>query len=178
MLSLLNQNIPLTNAEPCPVPDFSLPPVTTIPKWKEWLEGTSRPPGRSLEERARWHDRRCDINRRLAVHQERGGQARSADAFLEEGQPMVLRHEGARGRRCQQRACAHRGRDERQRARCEGGSGSCCRPPCAYRSSITTFWPSMKPRSCRPCRNASMRGGAGREAPGHRMPIRGMLPSC
>jgi hypothetical protein len=28
------------------------------------------------------------------------------------------------------------------------------------------------------CRNASMRGGAGREAPGHRMPIRGMLPSC
>ena len=31
-----------------------------------------------------------------------------------------LRHEGARGRRCQQRACAHRGRDERQRARCEG----------------------------------------------------------
>jgi len=46
---------------------------------------------------ARWHDRRCDINRRLAVHQERGGQARSADAFLEEGQSMVLRHEGARG---------------------------------------------------------------------------------
>ena len=38
--------------------------------------------------------RRCDINRRLAVHQERGGQARSADAFLEEGQSMVLRHEG------------------------------------------------------------------------------------
>ena len=29
-------------------------------------------------------------------------------------------HEGARGRRCQQQACAHRGRDERQRARCEG----------------------------------------------------------
>ena len=69
---------------------------------------------------ARWHDRRCDINRRLAVHQERGGQARSADAFLEEGQSMVLRHEGARWRRCQQRSCAHRGRDERQRARCEG----------------------------------------------------------
>src|SRR3954462_7435376 len=69
---------------------------------------------------ARWHDRRCDINRRLAVHQERGEQARSADAFLEEGQSMVLRHEGARGRRCRQRACAHRGRDERQRARCEG----------------------------------------------------------
>ena len=68
---------------------------------------------------ARWHDRRCDINRRLAVHQERGGQARSADAFLEEGQLMVLRHEGARGRRCHQRACAHRRRDERQRARCE-----------------------------------------------------------
>ena len=49
---------------------------------------------------ARWHDRRCDINRRLAVHQERGGQARSADAFLEEGPSMVLRHEGARWRRC------------------------------------------------------------------------------
>ena len=48
------------------------------------------------------------------------GKRRSADAFLEEGQLMVLRHEGARGRRCQQRACAHRGRDERQRARCEG----------------------------------------------------------
>jgi IS5 family transposase len=60
-------------------------------------------------------NRRCDINRRLAVHQERGGQARSADAFLEEAQSTVLRHEGARGRRCQQRACAHRGRDERQR---------------------------------------------------------------
>src|ERR1700704_3862991 len=69
---------------------------------------------------ARWHDRQWDINRRLAVQQERGGQARSADAFLEEGQSMVLRHEGARGRRCQQRACAQRGRDERQRARCEG----------------------------------------------------------
>src|SRR6185369_15377192 len=68
---------------------------------------------------ARWHDRRCDINRRLAVHQERGGQARSADAFLEEGQSMVLRHEGARERRCHQRACAYRRRDERQRARCE-----------------------------------------------------------
>ena len=27
---------------------------------------------------------------------------------------------GARWRRCQQRACAHRGRDERQRSRCEG----------------------------------------------------------
>src|SRR5258708_14537793 len=46
---------------------------------------------------ARWHNRRCDINRRLAVRQERGGQARSADPFLEEGQSMVLRHEGARG---------------------------------------------------------------------------------
>src|SRR3954471_3411541 len=69
---------------------------------------------------ARWHDRRCDINRCLAVHQERGGQARSADAFFEEGQSMVLRHEGARWRRCQQRACAHRGGDERQRSRCEG----------------------------------------------------------
>jgi hypothetical protein len=32
----------------------------------------------------------------------------AADAFLEGGQ--------GRGRRCQQRACAHRGRDERQRA--------------------------------------------------------------
>ena len=47
------------------------------------------------------------------------GKRDSADAFLEEGQSMVLRHEGARGRRCHQRACAHRRRDERQRARCE-----------------------------------------------------------
>src|SRR3954469_17887910 len=31
-----------------------------------------------------------------------------------------LRHEGARWRRCQQRARAHRGGDERQRSRCEG----------------------------------------------------------
>src|SRR4051812_13164005 len=46
--------------------------------------------------------------------------ASPADAFFEEGQSMVLRHEGARWRRCQQRACAHRGGDERQRSRCEG----------------------------------------------------------
>lgn len=36
------------------------------------------------------------------------------------GNQWYFGHEGARGRRCQQRACAHRGRDERQRARCEG----------------------------------------------------------
>src|SRR5215213_4959447 len=34
--------------------------------------------------------------------------------------PQTLRHEGARWRRCQQRARAHRGGDERQRSRCEG----------------------------------------------------------
>src|SRR6185369_11987230 len=32
--------------------------------------------------------------------QERGGPARSRDAFVEEGQPVVFRHEGARRRRC------------------------------------------------------------------------------
>ena len=34
-------------------------------------------------------------DRRLAIHQKRGWQARSRDALLEEGQSMVLRHEGA-----------------------------------------------------------------------------------
>jgi hypothetical protein len=38
---------------------------------------------------ARWHDRRCDINRRLAVHQERGGQARPADAKTQAGYARI-----------------------------------------------------------------------------------------
>ena len=38
---------------------------------------------------------RCHSDRRSAFHQEPGGQARSGDDADEEGQPMVLRHEGA-----------------------------------------------------------------------------------
>ena len=39
------------------------------------------------------------------------------DALLEEGEPMVLRHEGAHRCGCPQRACAHGRRDQRQCAR-------------------------------------------------------------
>ena len=43
---------------------------------------------------------------------------------LEEGQPVVFRHEGAHRRRCGERACAHGGRDDGQGARRQGDGPS------------------------------------------------------
>ena len=69
---------------------------------------------------ARRHDRGRDADRGLAVDEEPAGQARSRDAFLQEGEPVVLRHEGARRRGCEERAGAHRGCDDGQRPRRQG----------------------------------------------------------
>ena len=78
-------------------------------------EGSVRSGGRSSGSArhvaSRRHDRGCDPDRRLALHQERGGPARSRDALLEEGQSVVLRHEGTYRRRYAQRSRAHGGRD-------------------------------------------------------------------
>ena len=62
------------------------------------------------------HHCRRDADRGIAVDEERGAKARSGDALVEEGQPVVLWHEGTYRRRCEERARAHGGRDHGQRA--------------------------------------------------------------
>src|SRR6478736_4564642 len=66
---------------------------------------------------AAWrHHRRCDADRGIPVDEERSAKARSRDALIEEGQPVVLWHEGTHRRRCQERARTYGGRDHGQRA--------------------------------------------------------------
>ena len=43
----------------------------------------------------------------------KGAEARSGDVIVEEGKPVVFRHEGAHRRRCQKRSGAHSGRHDR-----------------------------------------------------------------
>ena len=54
----------------------------------------------------------------------KAAEARSRDVVVEEGQPVVLRHEGARRRRCGERSGAHRRRDDRQGSRRQGDAPS------------------------------------------------------
>ena len=57
---------------------------------------------------AAWrHHRRCDADRGITVYEERGAKARSGDALIQEGQPVVLWHEGTHRGRCEERPCAH-----------------------------------------------------------------------
>ena len=58
---------------------------------------------------------RRDADRGITIDEERGAKARSRDALIEEGQPVVLWHEGTHRRRCQERARTYRGRDHGQR---------------------------------------------------------------
>jgi IS5 family transposase len=44
--------------------------------------------------------RRRDADRGITIDEERGAKARSRDALIEEGQPVVLWHEGTHRRRC------------------------------------------------------------------------------
>ena len=49
---------------------------------------------------ARRHDRGRDADRGLAFDEERSAEARSRDDVVEEGKPVVFRHEGTHRRRC------------------------------------------------------------------------------
>ena len=101
--------------------DPQLPsPAGTARSDESRVRGRRRAPGSTRRTAARRHDRGRDADRGLAVDEEPRGQARSRDAFLQEGQPVVLRHEGARRRGCRERARAHRGRDDGQRPRRQG----------------------------------------------------------
>lgn len=103
----------------------AIPDETTILNFRHLLEryeltkAVFEAVAEHLEARcaAAWrHHRRCDADRGIAVDEERGAKARSRDALIEEGQPVVLWHEGTHRRRCEERARAHGGRDHGQRA--------------------------------------------------------------
>ena len=63
------------------------------------------------------HHRRCDDPPRAVVDQEQGRPTRPGDAPGEEGQPVVLRHEGACGCGCRNQADPLGGGDGGQRGR-------------------------------------------------------------
>ena len=113
------------DADPRRDDDPQFPPSARAPRPDEGdLRGRRRAPRGEGRAAARRHHRGRDADRGLAFDEERSAEARSRDDVVEEGKPVVFRHEGAHRRRCRERARAHGRRDDGQGSRREGDGQS------------------------------------------------------